>query len=1173
MQTLDPMTLPLHGRQLIEASAGTGKTFTIALIYLRLLLEKHLQVNQILVVTFTTNATEELRERIRNRIRQALDFLTGQSQCDPLLASLIETTEPDRSKNITLLNDALTNMDEAAIHTIHGFCQRMLQEHAFESNTLFSLDFLESEQDLRQSIIEDFWRIRFYGAPLEEVGWIAEKWKNPTGLLNSISIALAQSDVSLIPKVERKELSALEKQCLHLYNQILKIWKSESAAIIEILEKDKNLSKNKSSGYHPFRVEQALAEMQQLTGEKKMPWVLPKTAELFCSSYMAKNLKGKRIQPQHLFFNLFDEFYTLLQNFLALYSFYIQQDAYHYLGRELSRRKDDHGAIYFNDLLIKLDSALQGGNGKYLAQIILKRYPAALVDEFQDTDPLQYRIFKTIYSPAPNNALFLIGDPKQAIYSFRGADIFTYIRARRDTPPANRFTMDSNYRATSSMVEAVNTLFSGNSPFLFDNDIQFKPVNSGGRTDTVPLLIDGRKPCPLNCLLLPTERLATSADRPISKNKASTAAALLCSFTIAKLLNKGAGKQAVIGSRPLCDGDIAILVRTHSEAALMRNALIKYGITSVYHSQESIFSSEEARQFQQLLTALINPTNDALVCNCLISLFFGMNGVELYHLRQNPREWEKILIGIREFAEIWKLQGFMSMFQALLIKEKLVSRVLAEPEGERQLTNLIQLAELLQEASDNHPGRQGLLRWLAEQRSFDEKDSISRQLRLESDENLVRIVTYHKAKGLEYPIVFLPFIWNGRQLAKEGPLPFHDPDTLQFQIDMGTGSQEHYLLAEKERMAEDLRLLYVALTRARYCCYFCWGRINSMEKSAFSYLLNQNPENWLNELQKDFDNTSSKIDGELLHIHQYPESLALKPHCKEAGAELFEPKTFKGTIPDKWRISSYSKISTHPLNDNTTPNMEGSLSLKEQQTKKMNPFTFPRGTAAGTCLHAILEELDFPDASGESFLNLVERHLERGGFDPIWTEAVCHWLGNVLDTRLEKDENFVLRQLNHKDRINELAFHFSLDNLSGFSFNIVLDQYDIQPVLEQSLPKSGLMHGFIDMVFRHKGRYFIADYKSNYLGPDIGDYQHKSLQAAILDHRYDIQYLIYTLALNRYLSQKLSDYKYERDFGGIYYLFLRGMDRNSPFGNGIFKTVPDKQLIEGLDRCCLGIEI
>ena len=508
----------------------------------------------------------------------------------------------------------------------------------------------------------------------------------------------------------------------------------------------------------------------------------------------------------------------------------------------------------------------------------------------------------------------------------------------------------------------------------------------------------------------------------------------------------------------------------------------------------------------------------------------------------------------------WLEQGFLPMFQQLLSEQRTVRRLHSAPSGERTLTNYLHLAELIQEASRQLHGPAALLRWFSSQLRQPERQSEAQQLRLESDENLVRIVTIHKAKGMEYPLVFLPFLWTCRPCDGGKPFSFHRPaQPERLCLDLGTGCEEHLALAERERLSEDLRLLYVAMTRSAHACFFCWGRVSGMEDSAFFYLLQQSGEEAMQRL------------GHVATLR--PQQALIAPPTLVPAAEPEQPlcpARFTGRIDSDWRIVSYSSLTAGQHESSPEEPDYDAVQTEAQSAAaaECNAFTFPRGAAAGTCLHGILEQISFTDPAGRE--EIIRVGLERAGFaSGQWLPAVAAWLEDVLHTPLSgADSALSLSRLKDSERVNEMAFHFPLEQLRLAQFNRTLAAFGVPPLPESGGSLNGLMTGFIDLVFCWQGRYYLADYKSNHLGSRAEDYRPERLDAAMLEHRYDLQYLIYTVALRRFLAGRIRDYSYERHFGGVFYLFLRGM-RPDAGGAGVHAVKPPLALIEALDKCCV----
>ncbi len=845
-------------------------------------------------------------------------------------------------------------------------------------------------------------------------------------------------------------------------------------------------------------------------------------------------------------------------------------DAAQFLQTELARRKEQQAQMYFNDLLTRLYSALAGPDGDRLRRCIRRRFRVALVDEFQDTDPVQYRIFHTLFGRDGDDAgLFMIGDPKQSVYSFRGADIFAYIRAARDTAEDLSFTMDTNYRAASAMVAAVNRLFARPGSFVFAGEIDFYPVRARKDADARVLTINGTKPAPLQIQLLSADRDATPGKNTIASENAGRAAAAWSAREIASLLEQGRTGRARIGGENLAGGDIAVLVRTHREADQVRRELQRLNIASVSYSRDSVFGSREAEQVYRTLAAVLNINDESLVRNALAMEIFGLTAAELDAALRDRTAWAALLAELEEYGRLLKNAGLTGMFHRLFAQRNVVRRFAGLPGGERFLTNLLHLVELLQEASARLSG-DDLLCWFWEQMARPDPEASSQQLRLESDENLVRIVTIHKAKGLEYPVVFLPFLWKARLTDARKPFACHVPRNGEYRlvVDLGTDDPELHDRAEKERLAEDLRLLYVALTRARYCCYVTWGPVSKMENSALAWLLHRDEDS--GEI-KGLSEEVVKEDLEALNREQTLVSFVPRLPAEESATPLtrayppgLQVRRFSGRIDTSWVVTSYSGLSaagTGVDHDAIFP------TERPVSDRDLSPFTFPRGAAAGNFLHGLLENFDCVNTGDDALGDLVKDHLRRSGFAPKWMPVLKAWLRDIVNTPLDEAGTMRLAQVGPGDRQVEMGFYFALRDFDPARFNGILRSIAVEPVAMAPERLQGLMKGYIDLVFRHNGKYHILDYKSNYLGPEYDFYTQPRLEAAMREHRYDLQYLIYTVALHRYLRFRMQEYDYDRSLGGVFYLFLRGMRPEPGSTTGVWFTEPPRELIEELDQC------
>ncbi len=985
----------LEGTNLIEAGAGTGKTYTITGLFLRLILEKNLSVEEILVVTFTEAATEELKERIRDTLRECIAVFSGDPCEDSFLNGLVEKQE-DLKSALRALREALRAFDQAAIFTIHGFCRRMLRENAFESGSLFDTELVTDQEDLKREIVDDFWRRHLFRESPLFVNYAMNNNFTPDGLIKLIDNRVARSDLKIIPIMEIYDSSSREREYLECFEKVSAEWRSARDEVEEIFSNNEGLNRTKyGKGKIPLWI-QAMDAYASSGGSDLVPF---KEFNKFTSGELKQSVRQGYDPPSHPFFEICETFrkkQEALKESFGKRLLALKAGLFQYVHDELVSRKEDKNIQSFDDLLLRLHEALEKESGKELAGAIRDKFKAALIDEFQDTDPVQYAIFNKVFN-AEESILFLIGDPKQAIYSFRGADIFAYMKAAKDVE--SRYTLRENWRSTPALIDAVNTIFSNaEHPFVYD-EISFQKAVPALQKDQDVFEMDGKFEPPLHVWFLDAGKVVEEGKKPITKTKAHELIPGAVAAEISRLLNGGENRKCTVDGRPLRAEDIAVLVRTNREARMMQDALSLLNIPGVLFSTENIFSSHEAMELERLLTGIAESDNENLIRGALATDIMGVSGEELDHLLEDETGWERRLIAFREYHELWNKRGFIRMFCHLLSEEDVMFRLMSLPDGERRNTNILHLSEVLHQASvEKKLTIAGLLKWLSRQRDSETARLDEHQLRLESDENAVKLVTVHKSKGLEYPVVFCPFTWGGSKIKNsKAPFMFHDEDDRRALIlDLGSESMDkNRVFAEKEQLAENLRLFYVALTRAKKRCYLVWGRFNEAETSAPAYLFHQSesPEGGdvAGEMRKRFKTMDD--DALLAELRVIQEksggSIGLSEMPMEKGektppvpnkAVTLACREFSGKIDSQWRLSSYSSlISNRPHSSEMADYYDvGQGAVISDQWSVVGDrstadiFSFPRGTKAGTFFHDIFEHLDFMESDSGYVEKLVE---------------------------------------------------------------------------------------------------------------------------------------------------------------------------------------------------------
>ncbi|MBD8371076.1 exodeoxyribonuclease V subunit beta [Klebsiella pneumoniae] len=1166
-ESLDPLRLPLIGERLIEASAGTGKTFTIAALYLRLLLglggeaayPRAISVEELLVVTFTEAATEELRGRIRSNIHELrIACLRGESD-NPLYSALLaEIADKDDAAKTLLL--AERQMDEAAVFTIHGFCQRMLSLNAFESGMLFEQQLIEDESRLRYQACADFWRRHCYPLTRDIAAVIHDVWKGPRDLLKSLDRWLQGEAPQLkSPPAPNETLAERHQQIIARIDSLKQQWREQVGEIEGVLE-NSGLDRRKfNRGNQGKWMEKVNAWAQ----EETLSYQLPDALEKFAQSFLLERTKAGGEPPVHPLFSAVE---SLLASSLTLTDLVLAR-AMVEIRDAVAREKRRRGELGFDDMLSRLDEALRGDSGETLASAIRQRFPVAMIDEFQDTDPQQYRIFRRIWRRQPETALLLIGDPKQAIYAFRGADIFTYMKARGDV--AAHYTLDTNWRSSPGMVGSVNRLFSlSDNPFMF-HEIPFLPVKAAAKNKGLRFTVDAADVPAMNVWLMPGDT--------VGSGDYQTFMAQLCATQIRDWLSAGQRGRALLWrgetSRPVQASDITVLVRNRLEAAQVREALQTLGIPSVYLSnRDSVFETLEAQELLWLLQAVLAPERENTLRSALATSMFGLTALDIENLNQDEQAWDALVEEFSEYRQIWRQRGVMPMLRALMTARHIAENLLATCGGERRLTDILHISELLQEAASQLESEHALVRWLAQHIAEPDSNAASQQMRLESDKHLVQIVTIHKSKGLEYPLVWLPFIARFR---KQDQAFYHDRETFAAVLDLGQ-DEASLELAEAERLAEDLRLLYVALTRAVWHCSLGVAPLSSRKSGNSDFHLSALGRLLQAGEAMDAAGLAARL-ADFCHgdiALQIPGELDLTPwQAPAATIPRLSARELQRRIADDWRVTSYSGLQQHGFSggQDLLPRLDVDAAGVGEvvEEPQLTPHQFPRGAAPGTFLHSLFEELDFTQPVPEGWM---AEKLQLSGFDAQWAPVLTDWLGGVLKTRLPGPD-IALNQLAARDKQVEMAFYLPIAQLlTAERLDALIRQYD--PLSADTPPLDfrqvrGMLKGFIDLVFRHEGRYYLLDYKSNWLGEDREAYTRPAMEQAMRAHRYDLQYQLYSLALHRYLRHRLADYDYDRHFGGVIYLFLRGMDGQEG-GQGIFTTRPVRPLIDGLDQLFAG---
>ena len=1221
-----PINVPLDRDLLVEASAGTGKTYALTTLVARLIVESGWRIDKLLIVTFTIAATGELRSRIRSTLRDALNVAQGDATGDSQARDLIERWRSEHIEDgriVSRLTVALRDFHRANVMTIHGFCQRALTEFAFNARIPFGFSVSGDDKVDVAAALRDLWRDHMAPEPIPLLETAKSDGFDLETLTKWVGAHHAKPSVIRGP-VANQYASSVDAR--------LKAFEATRAAWNDAGQRNSFLEALKTLTWNRNENAERLPEVLDAF-EADDPDLIPlRYAGYFGRQALSGKLRKRPQQqlPDIPLYDRFDEFGAIADTMRRLWLSDRRRLLLEKTRRSLRHNTWEHRRLSFNALLTELDRALDEEQGAALAQRIRGRYPVALIDEFQDTDRLQARIFEKIYpgqgahraTGPTKGGLMIVGDPKQSIYRFRGADVFAYLGASAHRDNARKLSLKRNYRSKPALVRAVNAVFKRVNPFLRPEQIQFEEVQAATRqSDGLRTRHQRVDPRPFQLRLFP----GAEDGKRWNKGALNEVAAERAADEIAQLLTLARDRKASLksngNSKVLIGGDIAVLVRTGNQGRTVAHKLRVRGVQSVEMGIDSVFATLEAGQLRHVLRALATDPAEynftSLLRGALATDLFGLGMRELGELQDDDDTWARWSTWARDSHGTWDEKGIATLIRRLLFAEETncAARLLEYPDGTRRLTNVLHLTELMQQAeAAERLSPQGLVDWLARAAAHPESGDEGTQLRLESDEHLVKIVTIHRSKGLEFPVVFCPFAWDGSRKPRTAKTAeYHEHDGSVAVVDLNP-SADAVAREWIEKQADELRLLYVALTRAKYHCVVTWARVNYGENAPLAWLIHGrelaadgtleaqldanathvkslDSEAWLAEVRQCANGQSDAIattvlDGpssvprRLLENQELPGLELLAARKIDRALQRIRQRTsFSALVSEMGsaRTSAEHEDVDQPdhdqddsaIADNGAPEpIVDEAAPRREPEDLLDPFTFPSGLRAGNCLHEIFETNVESDADLDE---ICRDSLARYRIDAQWEPVARTIIENTLNAPLEDPvDGSVFRLSEAKRPIAEMEFHLPLNGLdrAGLGRCFAAHGYD-HGIPESQSQIDGFLHGFIDVLARHGERWYVMDYKSNRLGDNIGAYSANALQEAIHAHGYHVQYLFYLTALHRFLRLRLPDYGYERHIGGVFYLFVRGMSPDMP-GHGLYHDAPTRACIEAIDACFSG---
>lgn len=1126
----DVLSAPLKGSNLIEASAGTGKTFSIAVLALRFLVEEGLSTAQLLMVTFTKAAVAELQTRIRKFIRQAHDFHAAGKEVESQIMDVVKSAVALHGEALIeqRLRDALLLLDELNVLTIHSFCQQTLNEFALETNQLFGAEMIA---DLRPIIEEELNKVYRRQVTTLPVRMLQQLWtadlKN--SMLNTIS----------------KHLSGKGYEGFESNADYQWVEGEAEQMIAKAVEMEEGIQLHHEGMLQYVQDERAYLEECCGSGHaKKALFHLLDLPEDFIETFRSK-LNTKYAQSITAMADLCAANDLLVEEH-KLYVAQITTRLFKLVIAEvtetLQARKLRNNLLSYDDMIGNLHQALCQQSNTSLVKKLQDKYKAVFIDEFQDTDRKQYEIFHEAFGNS-STILFYIGDPKQSIYAFRSADIFTYLKARNTVDTI--YEMNSNFRSSPRMIAAMNAFFLPTDNF---DAFAFAEEEDGIRYISVQAPSNKDLPKNIPPQELPSTFLSKDPSEGVirvvnSKNKEAAFEAL--SLQVATLLTDPNLKILEEGPRPIRPSDIGILVSSHKNAHAIKDLLTKLGIPSIAVDDCKVLETAAAEEMLHLLEAFEKPSVGT-IHKALVSSLIQYSSRQLLQLDE-----EAALHAFTKYQSSWQEKGVYKALRDFATDFRLQEQLLLRKE-ERLLTNFIHLSELIhrQQQWQRHSNAD-LLSWLRRAIQGQVVAGDEFEQRIERDEEAIQIATIHVSKGLEYNIVFAPNLDLEPKIDTD-LYDFRDPNTGTYHCTeaiRATEDQRKWYFDQKTQ--ENRRLLYVALTRAKSKTYIFASDFYKSKDTALRPFLNE----------MDQQKVLGLIDRDA-PVADKPE-IAYRP---EKSAQLPANTTVKNfsLLHPNWQKLSFTRISA--------PHAPRRLPMASEQNQVYDTFIFQtlkRGKDTGDMLHYIFENIRFNDSKGWS--RVVNRAITRyaTGREEAYAPMLLTMVNTVTKVMVRIGEDtFRLSDIENHKMIAEMEFDFTVPTFAYQDLNLLSNEnasLAVKSRIGSSFQEAeGVFNGKMDLFFEVNGKYYILDYKSNYLGDSLGDYDISSMHEAMNDNNYHLQYLLYSLAAKKYLQSRIADFNYQKQFGGVIYLFVRGIRDGA--STGIYTTIPSFEIIKQLEQ-------
>ena len=1189
--------LNLEGVSLVEAGAGSGKTYSITKIVLRAILDNY-KISDILLVTFTEAAVKELRSRLRKELSEFYKVLISGN----IKHSEVYKDFPVESNKevINKVKAALLDVDIAPVFTIHGFCKRMLTENAFESKISFNNELKTDLSDIYRDIAANFWR-RYFVKLANNQTFVPDLKFND--ILKLVTQFLSIQD-DIIPE-NYLDVKDLKLYIVSLYNDKQKyisvLKNNPDSEIFAFFKENPGLLKQDYSK----KLDKNIADLITCLEQESIGNVI----NIFTQETINKNcfLARKKIEniepPQHDFFKLCSK----LENLKSV----INYSLYKFAVEEFKDIKIKQNILSFNDLIKHLYMVLKAEEKlkfKPLTDLIRKKFKIAFVDEFQDTDNMQYEIFHLLFGDngqtSQGYGLFMIGDPKQSIYKFRGADVHSYLKAKEVAK--YKYSLAYNFRSERKMIKAVNALFQNKETVLNTEDFEIQE-STNNKVDNIFVYKDeagkeGIKFFPAEVPDVVNKKyLHTSSDTanlelwkvPAANTKyLERSIAMHIANEIISLVSDGTHYiQTEHEKQNINFEDIAILVNENSQALIIKDIFTKANIPAVIQNSGNVFKSNQAFELGLWLKAILNPV-EFNIRKLFITDLLKKNAEEILNISETDLfDFSEFFIAL---SANWHKQGFYASFSFFIKKYDVIAKNLSSPSGERIITNFMHLADLLNQFEiQNGRNIEDTMMFLLDKNQNGNIDDDDYLEILESDRNAVKIMTVHKSKGLEFPIVFCPFFWKmnidrGEKNQKIIIYKSNEKGHLVTKINFAYNKEDFYEIQLKQRvetLAEHVRLFYVALTRSKHRSYLIIGDTNTTGKSLLPFVFSPSvPVDFVNTITGKGSKEQLKQNNQCCFggIDSFYTRNSEYVSYKEKDF-IFTPKVFVNNIEE----SKSQDFSVKVINEEYFKQSWGMTSfsalikshkfISDNAEKGNGVFSLPRGKQFGTAVHKVFENYfkigkQVFDSSQQIRLWAFEALMNKFNIElDIAEKMFFDCLNNPMTCN---NQNIILSDISLDDLKPEFAFFHKINNLSPLLLKKIftdfsnLKCYDFEMELENLgfSFKKGYIHGEIDLLFRVNNRYYVLDWKTNNLGNSFEHYTPKCIKNNMQKHLYFLQAHIYSFAVHLFLQQRFKEYRYDENFGGFIYVYTRGVDL---CGNGYYHHKPDIEFIKAMEKFVL----